>query len=81
VWLFNSAKELSAAKGLKSPKYASIVFQGLYDEDIVDEESFLKWKDDTRLSSEVEGKSDALLGAGVFFNWLATAEEGDDADA
>jgi hypothetical protein len=76
-WL-SKASELLAP--MKSVKAASLVFQKLYDEDIVEEDTFLKWKDDTDVSSKVDGKSDVLLGAGTFFNWLATAEEGDDGD-
>jgi hypothetical protein len=73
AWLSESAEKLAP---MKSVKAASLVFQSLYDEDIVEEDTFLKWKDDTDLSLKVKGKSDALLGAGTFFTWLATAEEG-----
>jgi hypothetical protein len=72
AWLAGAASDLVA---IKEAKPAGSVFQGLYDEDIVEEDTFLTWKDDTDVSSKIPGKSEAVLGSSSFFKWLATAED------
>merc|ERR1711865_93992 len=52
------------------------LFYALYECDIVVEDTFTMWKEDTENSEP--GKRAALLHANAFLQWLATAEEEDD---
>jgi len=54
------------------------LFHSLYDNDIIEEETFTAWKEDT---SETVGKRQALLHANPFLQWLAEADEESDEDA
>lgn len=69
-----------AAKANDTPaelKPFPIVFQALYDDDIVEEDSFMSWKNDEKATMEVAGKQEAILQSTAFFTWLAT-DDGDD---
>lgn len=56
-------------------KPGHIAFESLYEADIVEEEVFLKWKEDTGKTTAIEGKDKMLMQTTHFFNWLETAEE------
>lgn len=49
------------------------MFRQLYEEDIIDEASFLAWKEDDR--HEHPGKGKALFQVISWLDWLETAEE------
>ena len=51
----------------------------LYEEDIVEEEAFWAWKDDST-HSQVPGKQRALVNSVRFFGWLQEAVAEDDED-
>lgn len=54
-------------------------FTALYDLSVIEEESFLRWKED--LSDEYPGKGDALFQVNSYLTWLEQAEsEEDDED-
>jgi hypothetical protein len=58
----------------KQPKHLlASVFQRLYDDDVVLEESFRQWREDT--DDPTPGKLDALVQANRWLTWLDTAEE------
>lgn len=59
-------------KSSKDAKQACVedVFHVLYDNDIVEEEIFVEWKRDAKLSHAVEGKAEAILSSLKFFKWL-----------
>lgn len=48
-------------------------FNALYDQEIVDEEAFLKWKED--INDEFPGKGQALFQVNTWLTWLAETEE------
>lgn len=56
-------------------KPGSIAFDSLYFADIVEEDTFLGWKEDTDKSTKVDGKERMIIQTHPFFQWLATAEE------
>ena len=59
------------------------LFMKLYEEDIVEEEAFWAWKDDST-HSDIPGKQRALVNSVRFFNWLqesAAADEEDEEDS
>lgn len=56
-------------------KLGSIAFDSLYFADVVDEDTFLGWKEDTDKSCTVDGKDKMIIQTYPFFQWLATAEE------
>jgi len=59
---------------LKQPKHLlASIFQRLYDDDVVLEESFRVWREDT--DDPTPGKLDALVQANRWLQWLETAEE------
>jgi MIF4G domain/eIF4-gamma/eIF5/eIF2-epsilon len=72
AWLAGAATTLAA---IKDTKPTGSVFQQLYDDDLVDEETFLLWKEDVGESTKIAGKSEAVLGSSAFFQWLATADD------
>lgn len=51
------------------------VFMALYDGDIVEEDVFRMWKDDTDVSVKIPGKEKILLDTSKFYKWLDEAEE------
>lgn len=56
-------------------------FTALYDLEVIEEESFLRWKED--LSDAYPGKGNALFQVNSYLTWLETTEtdeeeEGDD---
>ncbi|CDF38449.1 Translation initiation factor eIF4, subunit G [Chondrus crispus] len=56
-------------------KPGSIVFDSLYFADVVEEDTFLGWREDTDESTRVEGKDKMIMQTSAFFRWLETAEE------
>jgi len=59
---------------LKQPKHLlASIFQRLYDDDVVLEESFRVWRED--VDDPTPGKLDALVQANRWLQWLETAEE------
>ena len=50
----------------------------LYNDDVVQEEAFLNWKDENRIT--VAGKNNALFNSVRFFEFLENAEEESDED-
>ena len=49
-------------------------FEKLYDEDILTEESYLSWKNDTDAARQ-EAKGSAIQATSSFFEWLQSAPE------
>lgn len=56
-------------------KPGSIAFDSLYFADVVEEDTFLGWREDTDESTRVEGKDKMIMQTSAFFRWLETAEE------
>lgn len=56
-------------------KPGAIAFEVLYDADLVEEDTFLKWKEDTDRSLKTVGKDKMLIQTSRFFKWLAEAEQ------
>ena len=54
-----------------------MIFNVLYDEDVISEQTFFKWKEEDN-PEESEGKGVAILSATSFFTWLLKAEEESD---
>ena len=50
-------------------------FMALYEEEVVQEESFLKWKEE--VDARYEGKGEALVQLNKWLTWLEQAEEED----
>lgn len=71
-WLAEHAKDAGAEL-----KPVPAVFQALYDDDIVEEDTFMTWKSDEKATLAVPGKQEAILQSTAFFAWLAT-DDGDD---
>ena len=55
------------------PGLAKMIFYKLYDDDIVYEDSFEHWREDT--TDETPGKSKTLFNVNEFLTWLETATE------
>jgi len=56
------------------------MFVLLYDTEVVEEEAFLRWKED--VSEKYPGKGKALFQVNSWLTWLETAdEEGSDSEA
>lgn len=57
-------------------------FTALYELEIVEEEAFLRWKEDIRTDDAYPGKGKALFQVNSWLTWLATAssEESDDGE-
>jgi len=53
-------------------------FVHFYDLEIIDEESYLKWKED--VNDEYPGKGKALFQLNTWLTWLEEAEEEDEDD-
>ncbi|XP_072172101.1 eukaryotic translation initiation factor 4 gamma 2-like [Diadema setosum] len=53
-------------------------FVNLYNLEVIEEEAFIKWKED--ITDEFPGKGQALFQVNQWLTWLATAEEEDDSD-
>ncbi len=56
------------------------VLMGLYNAEVMDEDAFLAWKDDTAQAHVYPNKDKALLHSVKFFTWLATTAEEDEED-
>ena len=56
------------------PGVLHLIFECLYDLDIIDEEAFLAWETDED-PAEIEGKGVAIKSTTQFFTWLAEAED------
>lgn len=56
-------------------KAAEAIFHGLYDRDLVDEHTFIWWKEDTGPTTEFEGKPAMVKETSSFFHWLAVPDE------
>ena len=50
----------------------------LFDNDVVEEEAWLKWRED--ISDQDLGKGEALVALNEYLNWMETAEEDDEDD-
>lgn len=74
-FIVNNLHCLPPHKEGDSDKPGHIAFESLYEADIVDEEVFFKWKEDTGETTVIEGKDKMLMQTTHFFNWLETAEE------
>nr|CAB3241855.1 eukaryotic translation initiation factor 4 gamma 3 [Phallusia mammillata] len=60
------------------PNILKLLFDSLYDEEIISEQTFFKWEGDDN-PAESEGKGVALLSVNPFFTWLRNADpESDD---
>ncbi|XP_063961051.1 eukaryotic translation initiation factor 4 gamma 2-like [Lytechinus pictus] len=53
-------------------------FVNLYNLEVIEEEAFIKWKED--ITDEFPGKGQALFQVNQWLTWLATAEEEEDSD-
>jgi translation initiation factor 4G len=51
-------------------------FTALYDLSIIEEEAFLRWKED--ITDEYQGKGEALFQVNTWLTWLQTAESEDE---
>eukprot|EP00177_Eucheuma_denticulatum_P008206 GFKZ01014936.1.p1 GENE.GFKZ01014936.1~~GFKZ01014936.1.p1 ORF type:complete len:1621 (+),score=250.80 GFKZ01014936.1:539-4864(+) len=60
-----------------SDKPGYFAFESLYESDLVEEDTFMKWKEDTTWSTRVGGKDKMIMQTTKFFQWLETAEEED----
>lgn len=74
AFIIKNLDRLPAHKEGDTDKPGWIAFECLYDADVVDEETFLRWKDDTDISAKVEGKEKMMIQTSGFLRWLATAE-------
>lgn len=74
---FPGAGTLTGADGKPLSPLVRRLFDGLYDLDVIDEESANAWKDRDP-GSDDSGKTEALVQTNAWFEWLATAEEEDD---
>jgi translation initiation factor 4G len=54
------------------------MFVNLYDLDVIEEEAFLKWRDD--VSDDHPGKGKALFQVNNWLHWLETAAEESSSD-
>ena len=66
---------LSCAAGLLDG-----LFMKMYEEDIIEEEAFWAWKDDSS-HEHITGKQKALVNSVRFFNWLQEAAAADESEA
>lgn len=62
-----------------TPDVLRIMFEILYDEDVILEEAYFNWEK-SEDSAEQEGKGVALKLVMAFLNWLHEAEDDDDED-
>lgn len=60
------------------PDLMNGAFQALYEHDVVSEEAFERWREDT--ADETPGKTRALFQVNAFLTWLREAEEEEDED-
>lgn len=60
-----------------TPEVLRIMFEILYDEDVILEEAYFNWEK-SEDSAEQEGKGVALKLVMAFLNWLHEAEDDDD---
>lgn len=74
-FIVNNLQCLPPHKEGNIDKPGHIAFESLYEADIVEEEVFLRWREDTDKSTAIEGKDKMLMQTTHFFNWLETAEE------
>lgn len=74
---FPGAGTLTGADGKPLSPLVRRLFDGLYDLDVIDEESANAWKDRDP-GSDDSGKTEALVQTNAWFEWLATAEEEDE---
>ncbi|XP_065582047.1 eukaryotic translation initiation factor 4 gamma 2-like isoform X1 [Artemia franciscana] len=66
--------------GLQFPKGMLLRwFRNLYDMEIIEEEAFLKWKED--LKTDVPGKGKALFQVNSWLTWLETADSEEEEEA
>jgi len=74
---FPGAGTLTGPDGKPRSPLVRRLFDGLYDHDVIDEESANAWKDRDP-GADDSGKTEALVQTNAWFEWLATAEEEDD---
>ena len=69
-------KSPSSECGVSGKKHGHVVFDALYDSDVVEEDAFMKWKEDEgEQITNIGGKSEVLLQTASWYQWLETAEE------
>jgi len=77
IWAIYAAQELWAR--MSCPQGVLLRwFIALYEEDIVEEEEFLYWKED--VNDNFAGKGKALFQVNQWLTWLQVEEEDDDAE-
>ncbi|KAL1921850.1 uncharacterized protein VTP21DRAFT_10492 [Calcarisporiella thermophila] len=69
-------KYINKRNSVLLPKIA-VIFKWLYDNDLIEEETFLRWHEET--TPEGVGSNGVKQKCSVFINWLKSAEEEDDA--
>jgi len=79
MWALYAAQELWAS--MDCPRGVLLRwFNTLYEEDIVEEGEFVRWKEDVTHGSAFAGKGKALFQVNQWLTWLQEADDDDDDD-
>lgn len=74
VQMYLTRKEGQVPATVGEQQTASTIFLVLYG-DLVEEETFRAWQDDTGVTMRIGGKEKMLVNTSMFFKWLDVAEE------